>query len=30
VTTEFEFISENGQIEWARDFVDSLPARLAA
>jgi Family of unknown function (DUF6178) len=30
VTTEFEFISENGQIEWARDFVDSLPVRLAA
>jgi hypothetical protein len=30
VTTEFEFISENGQIEWARDFVDSLPARLVA
>jgi Family of unknown function (DUF6178) len=30
VTTEFEFISENGQIEWARDFVDSLPGRLAA
>ena len=23
--TEFEFISENAQIEWARDFVDSLP-----
>ena len=30
VTAEFEFISENAQIEWARDFVDSLPARLAA
>ena len=30
VTTEFEFISENAQIEWARDFVDSLPVRLAA
>jgi len=29
VTTEFEFISENAQIEWARDFVDSLPVRLA-
>jgi Family of unknown function (DUF6178) len=30
VTTEFEFISGNAQIEWARDFVDSLPVRLAA
>ena len=30
VTAEFEFISENAQIEWARDFVDSLPVRLAA
>ena len=30
VTTEFEFISENAQIEWARDFVDSLAVRLAA
>ena len=30
VTAEFEFISENAQIEWARDFVDSLPSRLAA
>jgi hypothetical protein len=30
VTTEFEFISENAQIEWAREFVDSLLARLAA
>jgi hypothetical protein len=28
VTTEFEFISENRQIAWVRDFVESLPARL--
>jgi hypothetical protein len=30
VTTEFEFISENDQIVWALDYVDSLPERLAA
>jgi hypothetical protein len=29
VTTEFEFISENGQIAWALDFVRTLPQRLA-
>ena len=28
VRTESEFISENRQIAWARDFVESLPARL--
>ena len=28
VTTEFEFISENRQVAWARDFVESLPGRL--
>lgn len=28
VTTEFEFISENRQVDWARDFVESLPGRL--
>jgi Family of unknown function (DUF6178) len=28
VTTEFEFISESGQIARARDVVESLPARL--
>jgi len=28
VTTEFEFISENRQVAWARDFVESLPDRL--
>jgi hypothetical protein len=29
VTTGFEFISEGSQIAWARDFVESLPDRLA-
>jgi hypothetical protein len=24
----FEFISENAQIDWVRDFVETLPARL--
>ncbi len=28
VRLESEFISENRQIAWARDFVESLPARL--
>jgi hypothetical protein len=28
VTTEFEFISENRQIAWAREFAESLPDRL--
>lgn len=28
VTSEFEFISENAQITWVREFVESLPARL--
>jgi len=28
VTTEFEFISENRQVAWAQDFVESLPDRL--
>ena len=28
VTTEFEFISENRQVAWARDFMASLPDRL--
>jgi hypothetical protein len=28
VTTEFEFVSENCQIAWARDFAESLPALL--
>ena len=26
--TRFEFISENRQVAWARDFVESLPGRL--
>jgi len=30
VTSEFEFISENDQIAWALDYVDSLPERLVA
>ena len=30
VTSEFEFISEPGQIAWARDFVATLKQRLAA
>src|SRR5262245_15534047 len=29
VTSDFEFISENRQIAWARTFVESLPDRLA-
>ncbi len=28
VATEFEFISENRQIAWARNFAESLPGRL--
>ena len=30
VTTEFEFVSENSQVTWARDFVESLPGRLSS
>jgi hypothetical protein len=29
VAAEFEFISENRQITWVREFVESLPAKLA-
>jgi hypothetical protein len=29
VSSEFEFISENRQIAWVRDFMDALPGRLA-
>jgi hypothetical protein len=28
VTGEFDFISEQGQVQWVRDFVASLPERL--
>jgi hypothetical protein len=28
VASEFEFISENRQIAWVRDFVEALPERL--
>ncbi len=30
VASEFEFISENGQIAWVRDFLEALPDRLVA
>jgi Family of unknown function (DUF6178) len=29
VTTEFEFVSENSQVAWIRDFLEALPGRLA-
>jgi hypothetical protein len=29
VAADFEFISENRQITWVREFVESLPAKLA-
>ena len=29
-TSEVEFISENSQIAWVRDFVASLPTRLSS
>ncbi len=29
VSSEFEFISENRQIAWVRDFMEALPSRLA-